>query len=326
MGRKLTLCIVAILPATSIALAQSTSFWNHNGSTVKLEASGNARRFYYVEPRTGLAAKPGDLLFEGQRNGSRYIGTAYLFSEICGPIGYAVDGVVGNNDRMVTLTGTAPRRNAQCQVMAYFQDQLVFSFSENSAAVALGSNANSSILNQSPPAPNLPKDAFDPRQATANRIQQEQRAQEEAQAAARRDNAERSRLQMERAQEQQKIADEARNQRIREADERKQTLIAQQEAQAAAKRKSELEIEERRQAAFAEQMKQQQAARLLEQQAAADREANQKAEVARLMDDYQGSASRLKLFLLLIIFSQIFVLVHYYRKHSLVELFRSSWK
>src|ERR1700724_3696 len=39
------------------------SLWNHDGSIVRLEAVGRARRFYYVEPRAGLSARSGDIAF-----------------------------------------------------------------------------------------------------------------------------------------------------------------------------------------------------------------------------------------------------------------------
>ena len=75
-----------------------------------------------------MSAKEGDLLFEGQRKGRSYEGTAYLFSQACGKVGYAVSGFVGEDDRTVSMNGSAPRRNAQCQVAGYAQDQLNFSF------------------------------------------------------------------------------------------------------------------------------------------------------------------------------------------------------
>jgi hypothetical protein len=131
--KKIAYAISLFLSVQCSALSQTTSIWNHNGSIVRLEASDTKRSIYYVEPRAGLPAKAGDLLFEGQRRGRSYEGTAFLFSQACGKIGYAVTGSIADDDRSVSMTGTAPRRNSQCQITSYFQDRLTFSFmrSEN---------------------------------------------------------------------------------------------------------------------------------------------------------------------------------------------------
>ncbi len=147
--------VAAAVPAHS----QTASIWNHNGSIVRLEASDTKRSIYYVEPRAGLPAKAGDLLFEGQRKGRSYEGTAFLFSQACGKIGYSVTGSIAEDDRTVSMTGTAPRRNAQCQITSYFQDRLVFSFlriennaSENVETKKTVTGAESSASRQVAPA------------------------------------------------------------------------------------------------------------------------------------------------------------------------------
>ena len=111
-----------------ISEVKAQSLWSHNGSEVLLEANGNIRRFVYLNPRKGLPAKSGDVLFEGARQGSTYRGDAYLFSEKCGKISYAVTGYVGSGDRLVEMRGMAPRRNASCIIVSYFEDVLVFNF------------------------------------------------------------------------------------------------------------------------------------------------------------------------------------------------------
>lgn len=105
--------------------------WNHNGSAMKLIASGNARRFVYLRPRDGLRGEgvsEGTVLFEGTRSGDTYSGTAYLFSRVCGPQAYQVRGAVSNNDRLVTLSGQAPRLSTRCAIMGHSPDTLVFEY------------------------------------------------------------------------------------------------------------------------------------------------------------------------------------------------------
>ncbi len=63
----------------------------------------------YVEPRPGLPAKAGDTLFEGRRSSRLYSGRAYLFSSVCGAIGYDVSGTIGTDETTVILQGSAPR-------------------------------------------------------------------------------------------------------------------------------------------------------------------------------------------------------------------------
>ena len=109
------------------------SFWTHNGSLVYLTAEGDGRSFYYERPREAIraaGAEPGTLLFQGQRRGSTYSGTAHIFAGRCGAIPYDVRGSVSNQDRRVTMEGQAPSAISQnCQVTGYRRDVLVFDYS-----------------------------------------------------------------------------------------------------------------------------------------------------------------------------------------------------
>jgi hypothetical protein len=109
------------------------SFWTHNGSLVYLTAEGDGRSFYYERPREAIrnaGAEPGTLLFKGERLGSTYSGTAYVFAGRCGAIGYEVRGSVTNNDRRVTLEGQAPSGiGGDCRVTGSRRDVLVFEYS-----------------------------------------------------------------------------------------------------------------------------------------------------------------------------------------------------
>src|SRR5437016_4979405 len=127
----LTLC------SSICAFAQgASSIWDHNGSAVYLSADGAGRRFYYQAPRAGLqevGVQPGNLLFDGRRDGNRYSGTAYVFSKSCGGLAYAVSGPVSSDQRSVTMYGKAPTVSTNCRVVGYRDDVLVFTFSSSSA-------------------------------------------------------------------------------------------------------------------------------------------------------------------------------------------------
>ena len=125
------LAVVILIGASSFdsdAADRQVSVWNYNGAIVSLEASGNNRQFIYVQPRQGSGAKVGDVLFEGSRAGNRYNGTAYISSDRCEKLGYAVSGQVSADQRQVVLSGMAPRRYSSCQVVRYSEDIMNFSF------------------------------------------------------------------------------------------------------------------------------------------------------------------------------------------------------
>jgi hypothetical protein len=115
------------------APAAADNLWNHNGSIVSLQHDGENRRFVYVTPRPGLPVTPGTLLFEGKRNGSRYAGTAYVFSSKCGPQAYNVEGIVAYDDRTVAMHGQAPRLDESCHTASYRDDVLIFTLDEPNA-------------------------------------------------------------------------------------------------------------------------------------------------------------------------------------------------
>ena len=108
--------------------ALAKSLWEHNGSIVYLEAEGQLRRFYYDRPRSELPVEPGTPLFHGQTRGNRYVGTAYVFSDSCGPIGYPVAGVISANKLKIRMRGKAPVRDADCNIIRFRDDELVFTY------------------------------------------------------------------------------------------------------------------------------------------------------------------------------------------------------
>src|SRR5580704_10414696 len=127
-----------VLPAGEAALP-TQSLWAHNHSVVHLTAEGASRRFYYDTPRQGLdviGVRRGTLLFEGRKEGNRYSGTAYFFSKQCGQRPYAVSGSVASRNSQITITmsGQAPRLDANCQQIGVHNDVLVFSYKANVSA------------------------------------------------------------------------------------------------------------------------------------------------------------------------------------------------
>lgn len=109
--------------------AEQRTYWDHNGSVMYLVAEGHKRRFFYSQPRGGIAeagAETGSLLFEGTSDGSSYVGTAYIFNRACGTFPYRVRGPILDDHRRVVLRGMAPRIGANCAVASHFPDVLEF--------------------------------------------------------------------------------------------------------------------------------------------------------------------------------------------------------
>ena len=121
-----------VCAAAAQAQALRSSTWSHNDALVELVSLGNERVFRYLEMYAStVPASPGDIVFRGRRIGRTYTGTAYLFSSRCGRVGYRVTGYVTNGESRVVMTGRAPRRNAQCRVIGYRIDSLVFDYIPN---------------------------------------------------------------------------------------------------------------------------------------------------------------------------------------------------
>jgi len=109
----------------------SIGFWQHNGSTMYLEASGADRSFVYYEPRSILepaGVRRGTVLFKGRKNGNRYAGEAYLFSRFCPPFVFDVEGPITNASKTVRLRGRAPVRDRSCTITGWQEEELVFTY------------------------------------------------------------------------------------------------------------------------------------------------------------------------------------------------------
>src|SRR5215510_2489160 len=97
-----------ILVGFHAATVRADSFWNHNGSEMRLRADGNRRTIVYERPRAGIASQGverGTVLFEGRISGvaGEYSGTSYVFSKGCGKQAYAVTGELQDDGRRISL-------------------------------------------------------------------------------------------------------------------------------------------------------------------------------------------------------------------------------
>ena len=129
------LLLATTISTTSMSLftataANADSCWDHNGSIMRLKASGQNRWFYYENPRPGLSVSPGTLLFDGSNNGGHYSGNARVFSRFNpdAPLQYHVEGPVSNNQTRVTMRGTREVWRSGQPTGRYKTDTLVFTY------------------------------------------------------------------------------------------------------------------------------------------------------------------------------------------------------
>lgn len=112
--KTLSILVVCLSPVISFA----DSFWNHNGSVIRLQAYGNERIMTYEVPSDrmqGAGVDYGTMYFNGFRQGNKYHGTARVFSKHClYPIEYEVSGTVVN-ERKIVLKGSRPTYGANCR-------------------------------------------------------------------------------------------------------------------------------------------------------------------------------------------------------------------
>lgn len=102
--RKIILFAVSAL-FSSTALADS--FWNHNGSVMRLVANGSERAFLYEIPSQKMinaGVESGSVLFYGHKNGNKYFGTSTVFSKNCYyNLAYKVSGNVYSGPKVVLI-------------------------------------------------------------------------------------------------------------------------------------------------------------------------------------------------------------------------------
>ncbi len=122
--------------------ADTGSYWDHNGSLMRLRASGNDRIIEYLIPSPTMkeaGVEKGTLLFRGVRQGDRYVGTARVFSKHCtNPIEYHVDGRVVS-EQSIILTGRREVYDEGCIPSGSFkEDTLEFRYTSSSASAVAG--------------------------------------------------------------------------------------------------------------------------------------------------------------------------------------------
>ena len=131
--QRLYLVLVSLLISFTSAPALSDSCWNHNGSIMRLVASGNQRWFYYENPKAVLreaGVSSGTLLFNGRKQGNYYIGIARRFSKYCpnAPLQYSVEGPVSPDQSTVTVRGSRPVHRKCAPTGRYADDTLIFTY------------------------------------------------------------------------------------------------------------------------------------------------------------------------------------------------------
>ncbi len=127
----LKVALIATLVGVS-SMAMADSFWNHNGSVMRLSADGNDRTLTYEKPSKTMrnaGVTSGTVLFDGQRNGNRYSGTARVFSKYCElPLEYRVSGTV-KNEKTIVMTGKREVFAKGCKATGrYTTDKLTFTY------------------------------------------------------------------------------------------------------------------------------------------------------------------------------------------------------
>lgn len=155
LGRGLLFALVFVPSSATLA----DSCWDHNGSLMRLEASGNSRTFVYEVPRAGLievGVRPGTVLFEGRKSGSSYEGTARVFLAVCGGQAhlYRVAGPVGADQLTVVMSGTREAYEAGCRPTGRFvTDALRFTYVRQCTPGEFNSRATPVPMDPPPAAP-----------------------------------------------------------------------------------------------------------------------------------------------------------------------------
>jgi hypothetical protein len=120
---------VATVDTTPRRQKRRTVRWMHNGSEVRIVAKGPRRQVVFVSPNENLArlgVTSGDPIFEGRREGNRYIGQAFVYSKNCAAKTYKVDGRVHKGERRVVVFGRKPIADRDCRTDYHEDVRLVF--------------------------------------------------------------------------------------------------------------------------------------------------------------------------------------------------------
>jgi peptidoglycan/xylan/chitin deacetylase (PgdA/CDA1 family) len=124
----------------AVSTEPSSAYWNHGGSLMFLFSDGAKQKIFYETPRIGLGdtgIAPGTLLFEGQKNGPTFVGTAYQFYRRCQSQGYRVSGNTSKDLRQITLKGKALLLDASCNITGSRDEVLIFTATQNAPSEPL---------------------------------------------------------------------------------------------------------------------------------------------------------------------------------------------
>ena len=94
-----------------------------------IATGGGGRRIVFVAPNARLSdigVGPGDVLFEGLREGNRYVGRAFVYSRNCRAKSYRVRGRVQEGERRVVVSGRKPVRGRNCRTRYREDVSLIF--------------------------------------------------------------------------------------------------------------------------------------------------------------------------------------------------------
>jgi hypothetical protein len=119
--------------------APTREHWSFNGSTLKMVAQGNSRKFFYVQPdpkAEAAGAQRGDLFLEARWSDHGFSGTIYGFEGRCGRVPYRVDGTVRDNNQRLDMQGQRPRVDGNCTMAGAVLDALTFLSVDRATAVA----------------------------------------------------------------------------------------------------------------------------------------------------------------------------------------------
>jgi len=129
--------MTALLAAICLVLldgaASADSYWDHNGSLMRLQANGTQRVLTYQEPRQLMrraGVTPGTVLFDGRNVGDYYVGRARRFSKHCeSPLVYEVEGPVTDNGMRIVMRGQREVYASGCRPTGRFvNDVLLFTY------------------------------------------------------------------------------------------------------------------------------------------------------------------------------------------------------
>ena len=103
-------------PEATPAVPQVT-LWNHNGSTMRLEANAGTLSMTYEIPREAMlqvGVRKGDNLFTCSRDGSKLSCTTRIFHPRCGKHDFAAVGIMSDDEKNIRIRGNAPGLDSEC--------------------------------------------------------------------------------------------------------------------------------------------------------------------------------------------------------------------